>query len=246
MELSSAARRMAESKHTPSCENQWYIETPVGLRKLTNDIMDKDFSGFRDERGNMKRLINVERELRYMEVMLSLMDKLMDKQDQLIMENTELKLRFGECEKVSAINQGLKEEIQEIKKQNDVLKATCHHYESSLRSLQVKVQDGIVDRAEGGLGENKLKELRNERKQEQEEEQVKFSEVVKRQIQENTKVAVIEIIKEKDLVRDTVDKKKSFVIFGMKEEQNPNKFTRTWRENWPKLLSNEFKTAHKN
>ncbi|MPC82095.1 hypothetical protein E2C01_076740 [Portunus trituberculatus] len=56
---------MTESKHTPSCGNQWYIETPVGLRKLTEDIMDKDFSGFREVKGSMRRLVNVERELRY-------------------------------------------------------------------------------------------------------------------------------------------------------------------------------------
>ncbi|MPC79674.1 hypothetical protein E2C01_074211 [Portunus trituberculatus] len=60
--------------------------------------MDKDFSGFRNEQGNV-------------------MSSLMDKQDQLIMENTDLKLRLTECEKVSANNQELKEDIQEIKKQ---------------------------------------------------------------------------------------------------------------------------------
>ncbi|MPC15000.1 hypothetical protein E2C01_007781 [Portunus trituberculatus] len=38
---------MTESNHKPSCGNQRYIETPVGLRKLTDDIMDKNFSGFR-------------------------------------------------------------------------------------------------------------------------------------------------------------------------------------------------------
>ncbi|MPC65711.1 hypothetical protein E2C01_059847 [Portunus trituberculatus] len=189
--------------------------------------MDKDFLGFRDERGNMRRLINVERELRYTKVVMS---SLMDKQDQLITENTDLKLRLKECE-VSVINQGLKEEMQEIKKQNDVLKATCQDYERSLRSLQAKVQDGIVDRTEGGLGDNKLKELRIEWKQEQEEEKVKLSEVVKRQIQENRKVTVIEVIKEKeDLVRDTADKKKSFVIFGMRDKKNPNKFMREHEE----------------
>ncbi|MPC57444.1 hypothetical protein E2C01_051424 [Portunus trituberculatus] len=59
MEQSSGARRMAQSKYTPSIENQWYIETPVGLRKLTDDIMDKDFSRFRDEGGNMRMLTNV-------------------------------------------------------------------------------------------------------------------------------------------------------------------------------------------
>ncbi|MPC40291.1 hypothetical protein E2C01_033847 [Portunus trituberculatus] len=84
---------------------------------------------------------------------------LMDKQDRLITENTELKLRLLECEKVSGVNQRLKEEIEEIKKQNDVPKTTYQDYENSLRSSQEKVQDGIVDRAEGGLDENKLKEL---------------------------------------------------------------------------------------
>ncbi|MPC89473.1 hypothetical protein E2C01_084424 [Portunus trituberculatus] len=125
------------------------------------------------------------------------------------MENTALKLRAAEFEKISAVNQELKEGIQEIRKQKNVLKTTCQNYESSLKSLQAKVQDGFTDRAEGGLGDNKLKELRNEWKQEQEEEKVKFSEVVRRQIQ-NTKVTVIEVIKEKeDMVWDVVDKKKN-------------------------------------
>ncbi|MPC89793.1 hypothetical protein E2C01_084753 [Portunus trituberculatus] len=94
-----------------------------------------------------------------------------------------------------------------------------------------KVQDGIRDRAEGGLGDNKLKELRNKWKQEQDEERVKFSEVVRRQIQENAKVTVIQIIKEKeDLVRDAEDKKKSFLIYGMREKKSPNKFTREHEE----------------
>ncbi|MPD06499.1 hypothetical protein E2C01_102313 [Portunus trituberculatus] len=63
----------------------------------------------------------------------------------------------------------MKEEIQEIKKQNYILKATCHDYKDSLRSLQKKVQDGIEDKVENGMGENKLEELRNAWKHEQEE-----------------------------------------------------------------------------
>ncbi|MPC77056.1 hypothetical protein E2C01_071498 [Portunus trituberculatus] len=62
---------MTESKHTPSCENRRYIETPVGLRKLTEDIIDKNFSGFGDERGSMRRLINVQRELRCMKEVMT-------------------------------------------------------------------------------------------------------------------------------------------------------------------------------
>ncbi|MPC71592.1 hypothetical protein E2C01_065874 [Portunus trituberculatus] len=142
--------------------------------------------------------------------MKEVMSSLLDKQDRLITENTALKLKVAECEKVSAINQELKEEILEIRKQNDILKTTCLNYESSLKSLQAKVQDRITNRAEGGLGDNKVKELRNEWKQKQEEEKVKLSEMVRRQIQENMKVAVIEVIEEKEnLVQDAVDKKKN-------------------------------------
>ncbi|MPC64113.1 hypothetical protein E2C01_058224 [Portunus trituberculatus] len=163
--------------------------------------------------------------------MKEVMSSLMDKQGQLQAENTALKLRVAECEKVSGINQELKEEILKIRKQNDALKTTCQNYESSLKNLQDKVQSRITDWAEGGLGDTKLKELRNEWKQEQEEEKVKFSEVIKRQIQENTRVIVIEVIKEKEnLVQNAVDKKKSFVIYGIREKKNLNKFTREHEE----------------
>ncbi|MPC24645.1 hypothetical protein E2C01_017731 [Portunus trituberculatus] len=62
---------MTESKHALSCESERYIETPVVLRKLTEDIMNKDFSGFRDKSGSMRRLINVERELRYVKEVMT-------------------------------------------------------------------------------------------------------------------------------------------------------------------------------
>ncbi|MPC57589.1 hypothetical protein E2C01_051572 [Portunus trituberculatus] len=128
MKPNSTASLMAECKHTLS-DNQHFIETPIGLRKLSDNTMEKNVSTFRDERGNMRRLINVERGLRYMKEVMS---SLMYKQDRLTTENTALKLRVGECEKISAINQELKEEIQEIRKQNDILKTTCLNYESSL------------------------------------------------------------------------------------------------------------------
>ena len=58
-------------------------------------------------------------------------------------------------------------------------------------------------------------------------EEVKFKEVMERQIQEKTKDTVIKVIKEKEgLVRDTVDRKKSIIIFGMKEKKSPVKYER--------------------
>ena len=50
---------------------------------------------------------------------------------------------------------------------------------------------------------------------------------MKQQIQEKTKDTVIQVIKEKEnLVRDTVDKKKCMVIFGLQEKRNPVKMVR--------------------
>ncbi|MPC63267.1 hypothetical protein E2C01_057362 [Portunus trituberculatus] len=42
-----------------------------------------------------------------------------------------------------------------------------------------------------------------------------------------------------------MDKRKCFVILGMKEKKNPNKFMSVKRENWPKLSSNRSRTAHR-
>ncbi|MPC38829.1 hypothetical protein E2C01_032345 [Portunus trituberculatus] len=54
------------------------------------------------------------------------------------------------------------------------------------------------------MGESKREELRNAWKQEDEKDK--------------TKDTVIQVSKEKeDIVRDTVDKRKCFLIFGMKE-----------------------------
>ncbi|MPC91413.1 hypothetical protein E2C01_086448 [Portunus trituberculatus] len=69
------------------------------------------------------------------------MSSLMDKHDRLVTENTALKLRITECEKVSGIDQELKEEILEIRKQNDALKTTW-------QNLQGKVQQEVTDRIE--------------------------------------------------------------------------------------------------
>ncbi|MPC17011.1 hypothetical protein E2C01_009855 [Portunus trituberculatus] len=54
----------------------------------------------------------MEREIRYMKEVMSSM---MEKQDKFIKENTELKVRLVECEKIREIYY----EMEKIKKQND-------------------------------------------------------------------------------------------------------------------------------
>ena len=66
--------------------------------------------------------------------------------------------------------------------------------------------------------ETKLKEWKKERKG----ENISFAKVTKKQIQDKTKDTVIRIIKEKENLVDTVDRKKCMVIYGLQEKKNPN------------------------
>ena len=88
-----------------------------------------------------------------------------------------------------------------------------------MEGLKEKV-DNKVEIVEGVLCETKIEEMQKAWKKEQEDEKVNFAEVVKQQIQEKTKDAVIKVIKEKEeLVRDTIDKKKCLVIYGISEKK---------------------------
>lgn len=199
------------------------IETPVGLRVLTSEDSG-DFSGFREDRGNMRRIISAEREIRYMRELIA---GVLEKQDDIIAENKKLSEKV---EQVSEENKSLREKIEEMEKQHKSINEKCVKYEDNLQGLFNKVEtgSGIV---QSGVEKIQLEEMRNAWKKEQEEEQVKFSEVVKKQILEKTKDTVIQVIKEKEvLVRDTVDKKKCMVIFGLNEKKNPNKFAREREE----------------
>ena len=125
----------------------------------------------------------------------------------------------------------LKEEIGNTEKENDLRKEKCGTYELQLEDPKEKVKDDLenIDKA---FSENKLKELKSVWKKEREEENISFAEVIKKQIQDKTKDTVIQIVKEKeeDLVRDTVDRKKCMVIYGLQEKKNPNIYGRQREE----------------
>ncbi len=101
-----------------------FIENPVGLRQLMEAIGERDFSGFREEKGNMRRIISVEKEIRCMRELIS---GILEKQDKLIMENKELKKKYSKCESALKINNEMKEAMEELKKENEILK--CNEYE---------------------------------------------------------------------------------------------------------------------
>ncbi len=135
------------------------------------------------------------------------------------MENKELTKKYSECESALKINNEMKEAIEELKKENGILKAKLNGYEVTLQGLQGKVEDS-AGKVEDAVCETKLEELRNAWKKEHEDEKVSFTEVVKKQIQEKTKDRVIQVIKEKEvLVRDTVEKKKCMVFSDCKRRK---------------------------
>ena len=82
--------------------------------------------------------------------------------------------------------------------------------------------------------ENIVKELDEKQsvwRKEQEEEQECFRKIMENQIKEDVTKTVVKIIKEKgDLVRNTVDKKKCIIVFGLKEEIMPIRQEREVKE----------------
>ena len=163
------------------------------------------FSGFREEKTNMRRIVNVEKKVRCMKELLA---SILDKQEKLFEENQELR----------TANREMKDQLEEIKRENNVLLEKCKSYEAVMKGLgEVNIKEQKLE----AVGESKLEEWKKTWEKKQENEKVIFAEVVKKQIQEKTKDTVIQVIKEKEeLVRDTVDKKKCMVIFGLPEKKN--------------------------
>ena len=71
------------------------IETPMGFRSLMEND-GRDFSGFREEKGTMRRVISVEREMRNMRELIT---GILLKQDELVKKNKDLRNKFMECER---------------------------------------------------------------------------------------------------------------------------------------------------
>ena len=205
---------------------QQLIETPAGLRRLS-EFSDGEFSGFKEERGTVRRLVAAEREIRCMK---ELIVAVMDRQD-----------------KVEQENKDMKKAMEQIKKENEILKTQCEGFKMTIQEMEKRVVDKVenCEINDGSMTGTKMQEMRNAWKREQEEDKASFAEVVKKQIQEKTKDVVIQVIKEKeDLVRDTVDKKKCLIIFGLKEKKNLNKYVREREEK--ELVKNIIQTVQEN
>ena len=223
--LAGPSQSAAHSGRGQCFEN---METPAGLRRLTDRSPDRSgdrsFLGFAPDESNMKKVIEMERELRSLR---EIMKEVWENQELIYRENKALKEINADTTK--EINE-LKKELNDLKMENETLKSKVNLCETGLKEINTRVNN-IPEKKGGNINEDQLQKLRNDWKKEHEKQKVSFKEIMDQQVKDKTKETVIQVIKEKDnLVRDAVDKKKCIVIFGVQEKKNPVKFVRE-REN---------------
>ena len=152
---------------------------------------DSNFSGFRKEDMELPNKMCYRRVLALEQVVNELMEKI-DK---------------------------MEERQMILQEDNRHFKLQCERYEKILMKYEEKVE----------VNTEKVKvlsEKQNQWKVEREEEKASFKEILEQEIKNKTErsveKSVVKVIKEKEgLVRDTVEKKKCVVMFGVKEKVQP-------------------------
>ena len=126
--------------------------------------------------------------------------------------------------------------MAKLKKENEVLKTKCE-------KLEEQIDNNGKERDRAAVSESKLEEIKNTWKKEHEEEKVSLAEVIKKQIQEKTQDAVLKVIKEKeDVVRDTVERNRYMVIFGLNEKKTQLSLQeKERRRSWRRKLSKWYR-----
>ena len=205
--------------------------TPEALRKMGSCGEKIDFEGFdqeessnqgkgedREKDGVSEDRGKFEEYESQLKMLNFTMASLLERQEQ---KENALKNKCEAMEKkMIELNKEFKKNMEQLKSENKDLRERCIGYEKALKEVNEKI---TIGNAMGG--EDKVEELKNawrvERKTENESFREMMNKEIKEQLQEKTREEVVKVIKEKqNLVRDTVEKKKCMVIFGMKEKRN--------------------------
>lgn len=217
-----------------------FVETPLGLRQLGKCGETRDFSGFKEETTNMRRIVNVEKEIRLMKEVIA---GILEKQEQLVKDNSDLKMKCCENEKDLKKMEQWKGEVEEkIQVLCNICgavggdsavegKVNVNDVNNSLEKVMMKMDEMV--------GENvALKEQIKEY-----EEQVKevketsgwtvvgrkkveaLEDIIKEQKSEMEKTkngfenAVVGVMKKKEsVVREALDRDRSVILYGDVEE----------------------------
>ena len=123
----------ARSKQTYNDDQQ--LETPIGLRNILARSGDRSFSGFAPERNNMRKIIELERDMRALKDLVS---DIFMQQEQLMKENEVLQKENKErrCEA-----KNLRKERSDLKAECENMKATVTVFSDDLTSVSEQVND---------------------------------------------------------------------------------------------------------
>ena len=146
---------------------------------------------------------------------------------------------FDNVSKIRKIEREMREVMEALlntqetlTKQNKILSDRRDEYERKIKEMGGKVEESKSEMKEAKM------EVKGVWKEERRREEVSFREVMEKQLEQKAKNTVISVIRQNEnLVRDSVERKKSVIIFGVKEKKNP---IRQVREKEQKDLVNEI------
>ncbi|XP_076037043.1 uncharacterized protein LOC143022627 isoform X1 [Oratosquilla oratoria] len=229
---------MNENDSKASCESE-----PSGVNPLNRDVnkhqntcYDNDFPGFgKYERKNLSRLLEIEREMsknrtRWENEIMDLRKEVIGLIDCSTKANHEISdLRKTNLDLTNEIKE-MKRDINELKNDNEKKKTNDNNNSENLKQeVNNKLQE-LTQKIEENLGGDSIQEIKKW-KENIENKEIAFKEIVKQQMQDNAKDTIIQVINEKaNWVRDTVDRKKCIVVYGLKEKQGLARYMREKEE----------------
>ncbi|XP_076045683.1 uncharacterized protein LOC143027921 isoform X1 [Oratosquilla oratoria] len=127
--------------------------------------------------------------------------------------------RFGNIAKIAQ----RVEKLEELEKVNKNLTNEIEELKRQLK--EVKEEDEELKRNNKDNKEAIAKEAQDWNKI-QENSRVAFTDIIKQQMKEQTEDSIIKVMRQENIVRDLADKKKCMIILGIEEKYNLNRTTR--------------------
>ena len=188
----------------------------------------KDFEGFVTTPSGLNR-IDMDSRIQALESKFGMIRSIEEKLDRVIEENAAFK---KEIYVLTKENHDLLKAKVEMEKENLLLKKQCDEMKTKILEMEKKITEGDLGKKEClNLIDTRMNEVRNENQ----EVQKSFKEIMKKQEEENKVISqreMVKALKENEyVVRDIAEKKKCVIITGLSEETNRNWQDRRDKEN---------------
>ena len=195
---------------------------------MSSPTPNKDFEGFVTTPSGINRM-DMDSRLQALESKFGMIRSIEEKLDRVIEENDTFK---KEIYVLTKENHDLLKDKVEMEKENQLLRKQCDEMKAKLLEMEKKITEGDIGKKEClNLIDARMKEVKNEN----EEVQKSFKEIMKKQEEENKVISQSEMVKalkeNEYVVRDIAEKKKCVIITGLREETNRNWQDRRDKEN---------------